>query len=193
MTRFGWLAAGGMVIAILGVVLLVWGFSRQSASYETSRDTMERSTVTDPAALSIYTSGTYGFSFFYPMAAVIEDTFTESAFPWHSGIIAPGTLIVRIIAGASEARIGASNDEDAVASCDEAGSSEQGLEPLTVGTTSWSVFTYDQLGTENQRRVTSYRTVHEGSCFAVETFEPLGGEGTPQDISLVVRSFTFAR
>lgn len=192
MTRFGWLVLGGGLAAILCIALLIWSFARQSASYETSRDTIERTTVPDPAALSIYTSGTYGFSFFYPMTATIEDAPTDETLAWHAGASTPGTRIVRIHTDTTEARIGASDDPAALVSCDEAGPSEQMLEPFTVGTTTWSVFTHDQLGTENQRRVTSYRTLHEERCFVIETFEPLGREADV-DIGLIMRSFTFAR
>ena len=188
------MASIGALAIVLAVGLLIWGFSRQSASYDTSRDTIERTPVTDPTAISIYTSGTYGFSFFYPAAAVLDDL--TGAEPWRTGAES-GALTLRLADGAREARVGISVDPSVVASCEDAGAPERALEPLTTGGTTWSIFVSDQLGTDNQRRVTSYRTVHSDACYAIETFEPLTAEGEPQapgaDLGLIVRSFSFVR
>lgn len=193
MTRFRLFAIGGAAVIVLAVGLLIWGFAQQSTSYDTARDTIERTPVTDPAAISIYTSGTYGFTFFYPASAVIDEP--TDALSWRTGSEG-GALVVRLTDGVREARVGVSEDPDARSSCEDAGASERALEPLSTGEVTWSVFVSDLLGTDNQRRMTSYRTVRGKSCYAIETFEPLASGGDaqvpPADLSLIVRSFSFA-
>lgn len=195
MTRFGWLVVSTIIIAALGIALLLWGFSRQSS--ERVEDMANRTAVVDPETLAIYTNGVYGFSFFYPASATVTDSFMEgSSFLWRGGATATGTPIMRIALADGEVRIGASEQEAARSACVRASPSEQTLEPLSVGTTTWQVFSSELLGTEQERRIISYRTLHEDRCFAVETFETVvrGSElSTAEELEFIVRNFTFAR
>ena len=182
--------------AVLGVGLLLWGFSRQSGTSEFEGERSATSEAVDPATLSIYTNGEYGFSFFYPATAKAEDAFTgEPPFPWRTHASATGTPIVIIRTGGGEARVGVSAQATARFGCLIPSPSEIEAEPLTVGETTWRVFTFDALGTDDERRVTSYRTLHGDTCFAVETFEPLVSSPLPptESPSFIIRNFTFAR
>ena len=190
MTRFGWLVASGTVVAVVGIALLVWGFARQS---HIGDETLERAVTEaiDPSSLSIYTNGVYGFSLYYPASASASDSFGEGS-SWRANANATGTPIVLISLPEGEVRIGASADREAASECLVRAPSESELGPVTVGSTTWTAYRSERLGTEDARRVTSYRTLHEGSCFALEALEPLSGRAA-SGIELIVQSFTFAR
>jgi len=193
MTRFGWLVASGVVIAALGIALLLWGFARQSAP-RLEDDNL--TPVVDYSSLNIHANGEYGFTVQYPASAGVEDTFPEGEPSWRANVSDPGTLIVRFTTAGGEVRIGASSDANALESCEEAGPSETQGEPVEFGGTAWQVFTFDELGTEDERRVTSYRTVHDGQCFALEAYEPYTPPANvlpTEEAAYIVRSFSFAR
>ena len=190
MTRFGWLVAAGIVAAVLGIALLLWGFARQSAP-KLENDNL--TPVVDPSALNIHANGEYGFTVQYPASATVENAPTLR---WRAHDTGQGSLIVRFMTQGGEVRIGASSNEDAVDACVHAGPSESETPEVTLNGTVWQVFTFDELGTENERRVTSYRTVHDGTCFAIEAFESyqLAGTIAPNErVEFIVRSFEFAR
>lgn len=195
MTQFGWLVVSGMVIAVLGIALLVWGFARQSAPALIEND--QRTPVVDYSTLNIHANGEYGFSIQYPAAANVEDSFGEGSAPsWRAHASAPGTLIARFTTAGGEVRVGASDDPRAITNCTEAAASESSRDPQEFGNATWSVFRFDELGTDNERRVVSYRTIREGRCYALETFEPIAGAATAaptEHVEYIVRSFTFAR
>jgi hypothetical protein len=190
MTRFGWIVIAGFVAA-LGIALLLWGFARQSYVPTAEEGPAE---AVDPATLTLYANGTYGFSFSYPASAVRDDDFTDGdTFPWRVNAIATGTPVVRFASGNAEARVGVSSDARALAGCAVPGPSERAADPLTTDTTTWQAFTFDELGTENERHATSYRQVYEGLCIAVEIFEPVSAAEPHADFGQIVRSFLFAR
>jgi hypothetical protein len=189
MTRFGWIVIAGFVAA-LGIALLLWGFARQSGSPIEESGPAQQA---DPETLTLYANGTYGFSFSYPATAVRDDEFSDGdGFPWRVNAIATGTPVVRFTNGEAEARVGVSSDPRALANCSIAGPSENKGQALATDTTTWDVFTFDELGTENERHATSYRQVYEGQCIAVELFAPLAGDAQA-DLTQIVRSFLFAR
>lgn len=194
MTRFGWLVASGFVIAALGIALLVWGFARQSAPISSSEN---QTPVVDYSTLNIHANGEYGFSIQYPASAQVQDAIpAEGGQPWRANAVAPGALIVRFVTNGGEVRVGASDDPRALEACEKPGPSEEAAEPVTFGEETWKVFSFDELGTDDERRVTSYRALHDGRCFAVEAFEPYvpGTEVAPtEDPEFIARSFTFAR
>ncbi|MEA2701307.1 MAG: hypothetical protein QOE22_16 [Candidatus Parcubacteria bacterium] len=194
MTKFGWLVLSGVVVAALGIALLVWGFARQS-SPQLVDDNL--TPVVDPTTTNILTNGEYGFTIQYPATASIEDSFSaESEFPWRANVIASGTPIVRLVTTGGEVRVGASQDRRAIEGCEEKGPSEEPAGSEAFGNADWQAFTFDELGTDDERRVTSYRTLRDGHCFAVEAYEPLAGvpDAAPTErADFIARSFTFAR
>lgn len=194
MTRFGWLVASGFVIAALGIALLIWGFARQTTPISPSDN---QTPVVDYSTLNIHANGEYGFSIQYPASAQVQDALpADDDRPWRANAAVPGTLIVRFVTNAGEVRVGASGDERALGACENAGPSEEAGESVTFGNATWNTFSFDELGTEDERRVTSYRTLHDGRCFAVEAFKPYtaAADVAPtEDVEFVARSFTFAR
>jgi hypothetical protein len=194
MTRFGWLVVSGTIIAVIGIALLLWGFARQSSTPLLNEDDGPVEVV-DPSALSIYTSGEFGLSLMYPSTAMVEDSLSGVSFKWRANSSAEGTPVVRIKTQGGEVRVGISDDSEATASCVEEGPSETMIGSTMLGETVWQTFTFDELGTEDERHVTSYRLMHDGSCFVVEAFEPVGGSppSPAENVDLVVRSFTLAR
>jgi len=193
MTRFGWLVASGVVIAALGIALLLWGFARQSAP---KLEDGNLTPVVDYSSLNIHANGEYGFTVQYPASADVEDTFSEGGLSWRVNVPDPGILIVRFTTTGGEVRIGASSNSSALESCEEAGPSETQGEPVEFGEALWQVFTFDELGTEDERRATSYRTLHDGQCFALEGFEPyeLPANTAPtEQVGYIIQSFGFAR
>lgn len=153
--------------------------------------------VVDPSELAIYTSGEYGFSFFYPAGATVTDAYSKSAgqpLPWRNQAIGTGTPIVRVKANGGEVRVGASSDEDELDACLTASPAEDMQKATTVGSTTWSTFTFDKLGTDDEERVTSYRTLHDKRCYAVELFQPLSEAATTTGYTIddTITSFSFA-
>lgn len=194
MTRFGWIVIGGVLAAALGIALLLWGFARQSnPGLDLSQGGVGD---VDPATLSIYTNGTYGFSLFYPVSGVAEDSFTEeTAFLWRAGATATGTPIVRITTLGGEVRIGASAERRAIDSCLAAGQAEEDKGTVKISEREWRAFSFETLGTDDERRVTSYRTLYEGSCFVMEAFERVDAPRAlpTEEVGFIVNNFSFAR
>jgi hypothetical protein len=198
MTRFGWLVISGVVVAAVGIGLLVWGFTRQSSP---QLDQNNLTPVVDPSTINIRTDGEHGFTIQYPATATVQDSFSDQenqgdSFPWRAGVTATGTPVVSFTTAGGEVHIGVSNDQRALKSCEVKGPSEEPTGQQTFGNATWQVFTFDELGTDDERHVTSYRTLHDGQCFAVEAYEPLDGapNAAPTErVEFIARSFTFAR
>lgn len=200
MTRFGWLVVSLIALVLLGGIGgIAWLMSRDAAPAPAS----EQATTTppvDPADLSIYTSGEYGFSFVYPSTARITDAFTASGtppFPWRQQAVGTGTPIVAVAAGLGEARVGMATDLKARAACEKAGPAETRASPLAVGSTTWQRFSSQKIGTDDERSVTSYRALYDGRCYAVEVFAPLNGAAAaaaPSGYTIddLITTFTFA-
>lgn len=196
MTRFGWT----IVLAVLGVIALIAGFFiwRHMGTYQPQIDTQATTTsAVDPATLSIYTSGEYGFSLFYPLAARVTDAYsttTLNGIPWRIGALGTGTPVVRLQESGEEIRIGVSTDQKDVKACVIAGPAESSQDTLTVGGIAWHVFTFQKVGTDNEQQVTSYRTMHGSSCYVLELFQALSGAATSTGYTLrdTITSFSFA-
>ncbi len=204
MTRFGWLVLGilALIVLAIGGGAGAWYHLHQARAVPASTEATS-TPISDPTGLSIYTSGEYGFSFFYPAGSSIADSYTDAGVgsdDWRQGATGDGTLIVRVAAPSGDVRIGMSSSTREVAACAKGGPAEQALGSLTVGSTTWSRFSFQKLGTENEQQVTSYRTVYKSACFALETFAPLHEQAAaPQasssaafGLSDIARSFTFA-
>ena len=194
MTRFGWLIAFLLIVilAIVGTFVFLGHRAMQDRPTVTATSTP----VTDPSALSIYTNGTYGFTFFYPADARLTDTFGTTTDPmqWRENAVATGTLIADVQTDGGEARIGASTAKKELAACSTAGAAEQQQASLIIASTTWNVFSFDRVGTDAEERIMSYRAKHDGSCFALETVEPLAqaASTTLPAPDLIIRSFSFA-
>lgn len=190
MTRFGWMVLVSVLLVIAGAIGVWFVISTQFVKPVPSPEATS-TPQTDLSDRSIYTNGEYGFSVIYPGSDAVAETFT----PWRSGTTATGTPLLSITDPEGSIRIGASSDAKEVKACEKAGPAEKLGTDMHVGSTTLKAFTHDQLGTEKEIRITSYRAVHENACIALETFQPLtnGIVATSTRISEIVSSFSFAR
>lgn len=129
----------------------------------------------DPTSLGIYSNGEYGFSLFYPATAILSESaaLKEDSIPWRTNGGNEGVPVLQIALTHSIARIGIQVGNTEKEDCLKASQAEKELPQIKVGSTTWSVFTFNRLGTEQEVKVTSYRTMHKADCVAFETFEPL--------------------
>lgn len=200
MTRLGWLVVLGIsALIILACGLLLWLHGRAYTPVQSNVAT-STSEVLDPSALSIYTSGEYGFTFFYPANAIVHDSFSTTSVgnaPWRVGATAPGTAVVDISLSSTTpqgmVRVGLSKNSKEVSVCIKVGAAEQAQPNLLVGSTTWSVFAFDKVGTDDEEHITSYRVIRNNTCYALETFQPFTATTTtPFTPTDIVKSFTFA-
>lgn len=196
MTRLGWMIIGGIVLVLVLVGAgIVWVHPRHAAT-PNGTQAIATSTV-NPSTLSIYTSGQYGFSFFYPSDAVVTDAYSTTTLgdiPWRIGATASGTPVVRVQDDGQEIRVGVSTDERELKVCTQVGPGENLVGNFTVGSTTWQKTAFQKIGTDNEQRVTSYRIMHDHACYAVELFQPLSGaaSSTGYTVGDTITSFTFA-
>jgi len=170
--------------------------------------------------LSIYTSGEHGFLLAYPEGAEISESFNAPRLPnaWSVSAGNEGVPLLQIVTYRTQSesryprdyavvlRIGKS-EEDAD-SCTEARNGETRGADRAIGGEPWASFTYGDAGMMQYVSLTSYRTVHEGACWAIEavrTGSSYREEAAPEDIpdetlaaeygrlDAVVDSFRFAR
>lgn len=189
MTRFGWLVLG-IVFLVIASAIGGWFLISTKFSVPTPAP-LATSTTPDLSGSSIYTNGEFGFAVVYPAT----DTITETFSPWRVNAIATGTPLLAVTESGGIVRIGASANAKELKTCITVGSSEKTLPDMRLGSTTFKVFVHDQLGTENQTRITSYRTMHEGSCMAIELFQPManGTVATSTSLMAIITSFSFAR
>jgi hypothetical protein len=125
----------------------------------------------DLSALSLYSSGTYGFSVAYPSVSEITDaetvataTTTEAALEKGAELyINMGTTSLTVLSDASKS---------SVASCANIRHGETALPNETINGTPWSIFTHSELGTDDPSTVISYRTVHANACVTLRARQP---------------------
>lgn len=197
MTRLGWVVVLG-ICCVLAIIcgFFIWHHVQTEAPTESTGHATTTSSV-NPATLSIYTNGEYGFSLFYPSDAKLTDAYsttTLSGVSWRIGATGTGTPVVRIQNNSAEIRVGMSTAAKEVHACTTAGPAETAQGPYTVGSTTWQEFTFQKVGTDNEQRVTSYRTVHDSSCYALELFQPLSGIASSTGYTLgdTITNFSFA-
>jgi hypothetical protein len=136
---------------------------------------------------ALFTDGEYGFTLHYPQELATDYTFTSFYHlpaTWRANALpeATGTPILSVIGYRSasdhsypryfdaEVRIGASSDPREVARCEQAATeqNEQPLPDVVLGGTTFKAFSFASAGMMQYVKGVSYRTVHEGSCIAVE-------------------------
>jgi len=193
MTRFGWLVVLIVLLMLAGIIggwyLIMRYHPPQAITTPVATSTpAEQKLLTS----SIYTNGVYGFSVIYPESDTTSADFT----PWRTGAIATGTPIVQFTDTDGLFRIGASNNAKEVKACTKAGPAETTLPNLQLGSTTFKGFTHDAVGTDRPQRITSYRTIHEKACVALETILPIAADGSVASstaINGMLQGFSFAR
>jgi hypothetical protein len=109
----------------------------------------------------------------------------------------------------TEVRVGASADPSELAACDKPSNGESSLPDKIINGITWKVFTMQDAGMMQYLQGTSYRTIHDKTCFALEKIEtgssyrddPPSVADIPQstldehfaDLVPIIQSFTFAR
>ncbi|MEK9184366.1 MAG: hypothetical protein AAB892_01385 [Patescibacteria group bacterium] len=215
------------VLALSGIAL-AWLISTTPLPPAVVTPEPVATTTPDLSGRAIYASGEHGFSISYPETALLEETFSPTyhlASSWRANAFAgaQGTPIVAIIAYSTESdssypryynaqvRIGKSADAKEVANCLKP-TTEQGevaLEDATIGGVVWKAFSFQNAGMQQYARGVSYRTLHEGSCFALEKIAAGSSyrddPDSPEDIAdealearykgldSIVETFSFAR
>ncbi len=174
------------VLLVIGIIW--WGLHRtHTEPAATATTTAAESATSTPSltGLSIYTNGDYGFIIMYPAADRVQHTFDVTYHlpaTWRVNALpnATGTPLVQITHYTTKSdttfpryyeavvRVGASADPKEVASCTTATSDETAQPTETIHGTSWHVFSFESAGMSQYAKGISYRTVHDGSCIALE-------------------------
>lgn len=224
MTRHAW--ALFIAFILIGTLLAVWvvWMGRDST-------VVEEPVAVAPGELgtfSIYTNGEYGFSLMYPSHAELEQTFSTDHFlsdAWRVNALptATGTPVLSVVTYqtrsdisypryfVAQVRIGASTDPAEVRRCEQA-ALEQGenqLADVELNGKTFKVFAFQDAGMMQYVRGVSYRTLHEGSCIALEKIQvgssyrddapsvsDISDEALQDEynaLQMIVDSFTFAR
>jgi hypothetical protein len=181
-------------IGVLLVAGIIWvSVSKHEASTKVQPQFLQAqsgfATSTPPlSGLSIYTNGTYGFSIFYPQTDVATTTFdTKYDLPatWRVNALpnTSGTPIFQILGYSTqsnvnypryfeaEVRIGASTDPAEVSTCKTAQNGEVAEPDAVIHGTTLNVFSFEDAAMMQYVKATSYRTIHDGTCFALEEVE----------------------
>lgn len=180
-----------LALAALGILCFAAWRAFEPVAGTAPTDAQPESPTETPLAegLSIYADGQYGFSVFYPQEADVSFSFGEgrgAGAAWRHAALpdAQGTPILEVVsfslrrdAGIPRAfdafvRMGASTDPRELARCEVADerTGETALEERMINGTVWKAFSFGDAGMMRYAEGTSYRTVRDGSCFALETF-----------------------
>jgi hypothetical protein len=224
-------SSGFYAVIGLGVLLaggIIWfSFYHVHPVKQQSVPLPTRTASTTPlTGLSIYTNGTYGFSIFFPGADVATTTFdVQYHLPatWRVNALpdATGTPIFEIIGYKisnatsypryyeAEVRVGASSDPKEVATCEKSGNGEVQAPDLKINGIVWKAFTLEDDAMMQYLSGMSYRTIHDGQCYALEQIQTGSSyrDNAPspndisdtvlkqkyQDLDSIVQSFVFAR
>jgi len=177
---------------------------------------------------AIYTNGTYGFAIRYPEMAKVDYTFEPT---YHLGQYwratasadSKGTPLVSFATFETTSensypryyytmvRIGVSTDKKELDLCTKLGKNagETALPDESIGGATWKVFSFENAGMMQYAKGVSYRTVYEGTCFAMEKIatgsnyrdDPASSRDIPDaeltkhydELDSIVHSFMFAR
>lgn len=175
---------------------------------------------------NLYASGEYGFTLRYPASARLEEAFSAEyhlAPTWRASAREDtGTPVLALVAYETESdssypryyralvRLGVSDDAADVSSCESVtpDSGEEALADVVLNGTTWSAFSFADAGMQQYVKGVSYRTVHNGKCYALEKIaagssyrdDPESGSDIPDEeldaeyaqLDAIVSTFTFS-
>lgn len=178
-TAFYALLGAGFIL--IGLVIW-WGLSHQVVT-EREDSSVPESLPDITAGESVFMSGEHGFFVVYPGSAIVEETL-HSAYRipalWRMGAIATGTPVVTLITYQTSSdhsypryytaavRIGVSSDPSEVAACERVGNGEEALADVKLGPDTFKAFSFSDAAMMQYLRGTSFRTLRDGKCYAVE-------------------------
>jgi hypothetical protein len=183
---------GTLIITVFTVVLVAialaaaWYLVDSSQRLADSFGTEEDNIPMTPGD-AIYVSGDYGFMLQYPESATVSETFAQgyhlpALWRASAGPDSVGTPIVSFTTYSTKSetsypryfdaliRIGASTDKKEVTRCLSVAADQGEIEltDIVMGGTTWKAFSFENAGMQQYVRGISYRTVREGTCFAIE-------------------------
>ena len=139
---------------------------------------------------SLFTDGEYGFSIIYPDTFQTDYTFASFYHlpaTWRVQALSSttGTPVLAIISYRTEhdhtypryfdaeIRIGASQNPKELARCEHASleQNEKVLNDVSFGTTTFKAFSFGDAAMMQYLRGVSYRTLHKGTCIAIEQIQ----------------------
>lgn len=143
-------------------------------------NTQEPVSVTDPTpTTSNFTDEGKTFSFVYPTTGVLSSSTAGDSTEWRQNTERSGTLLAKVVIGDTaqpktnfrDARftVGTSSDTIAVKTCltDAMGGTGKGSK-VAVNGIEFTKLSMSDAGAGNLYDTTSYRTVHNGQCYAIE-------------------------
>lgn len=182
MTRLGWMVFGSIAGAVLLLILFLFFFPKPAPIPEVVEPTSE-----NLEGQSIYASGEYGFTLRYPTASQIEESFSSTyraPTSWRVNALgsATGTPLLAVIAYhvvnekaypryyTALVRLGVSGYPKEVKNCEKptTDQGEEALSDVELNGTTWKAFSFESAGMMQYVRGVSYRTLHNGLCYALE-------------------------
>jgi hypothetical protein len=178
-----------MGVGILVIICIVWWGTHYTHSTLPASGNSQSIVASDTPSLtgmSIYATGQYGFSIFYPSSLRTNSVFdTHYLLPnsWRFDAVATGTPILEILGYQtisttsypryfeSEIRIGRSDDPKELAACSIAGAEESKKSDTSIGGEAWKTFAFGDNAMMQYINGISYRTIHDGYCYAIEQVE----------------------
>jgi len=176
--------------AIIGLGVLVMGLIAWWFGFRNTEPTIPEAPaapdITVTEGLSIYTNGEHGFLLTYPSGAEVAEAFANPWLPeqWsYTADQSSGSALVQITTYRVESettyprhftalvRVGMSTDPGEVARCESVreGSGETSLPDEVLGDVTFKAFSFGDAATMRYVKGMSYRTVHEGACYALES------------------------
>lgn len=196
-----------IIIGFTGVLVLIAALAAWylvDSSQRIADSVTTEGAVDDFNGLAIYTNGTHGFTLYYPEDAAVAYGFEAR---YHLGSLwrvnalpqATGTPIVSFTTYSTKSdtsypryfdalvRVGASNDPKEIAQCLKpvVDQGETALPDTTIGPVVWKTFSFQNAAMQQYVRGVSYRTIHNGTCYALEKIAVGSNyreEASPNDI-----------
>lgn len=202
MKRSSLIIVGFTGILVLIAALAAWYLI--DSSQRVADSVMGEGAEPNLTGLAIYTNGTHGFTLYYPEDAQVAYGFDATyhlGSAWRATALpaATGTPIVSFTTYSTKSdssypryfdamlRIGASTDPKELAQCLKpvADQGETALPDTTIGPVVWKTFSFQNAAMQQYVRGVSYRTIHNGTCYAMEKLAVGSNyreEATPADI-----------
>ena len=173
------------ILVVMAVIVLIgyYVFKSPQTAVAPADNSQSGAQASDESADSSgvkYTDSMHGFSFSHAAVLAVAKSPAGTTFdtPWRTNTQTLGLLFVtgtitkstQPKTNFSEAKltVGESNAFDAISSCATPQNGEIANGPVMINGVSFAKFTMGDAGAGNYYDTTSYRTVHNGRCFAIE-------------------------
>lgn len=177
-------------LIVFALLLLLIGGGVATYLVLSQRTVQPLSTGEDLRGQALFTDGEYGFSMHYPEEMLTDYTFASFYHlpaSWRVNTLpeGTGTPVIAVVGYRirsensypryfdAEVRVGTSVDPKEVERCDQP-ALEQGevvLPDTVIHGTTFKTFSFESAGMMQYVKGVSYRTVHNGACFAIEQLQ----------------------